>query len=517
MRLISFQKEKIQKSQDFCEQILVFEKDVPEKTKQKQMIKIHKQFGHASAENLKRLFNNAGKLDKEIIALIDKTLQGCDTCKMYRKANTKPIVGFSWATDFNQTVGMDLHQLEESVWYLHIIDEFIRFSNAIIVRNKGTSTVIKKFLQSWISIFGSPNKVFSDNGGEFESEEFKDMCENFNITFTTTPSYSPWSNDLCERHNYILTETLLKIKEEGKCDWETALAWAINAKNSFINVKGFSPYQLVFGRNVSLPSVVTDKPPALEGSTESHTVAEHLTALHSARKAFVAAESSEKIRRASRRQTRSSGMTFIQGEEVCYKRNDNPRWKGPAKVIGQDGPVVFIRHGGKHIKAHSCRVQLVKERCLKGSNEPRTYTVEKRKVTLNDIEGSNVPHTVEKRKPTINDIEGKTYEDDSDDMEGDSDICDVPDSQSAPEQSQELSTEQVQDSNIETLQRDKSNAESHQTEQARVEMPRKVISKFSNGETVTFSLNGENYTVKILNKAGKAGGKYKNTFNVEYK
>ena len=210
---------------------------------------------------------------------------------MYRKAIPKSVVGFSWATDFNQTVGMDLHQLEESVWYLHIIDEFTRFSNAIIIRNKGTSTVIKKFLQSWISIFGSPNKVFSDNGSEFESEEFKDLCENFNITFTTTHSYSPWSNGLCERHNYILTETLLKIKEEGKCDWETALAWAISAKNSLINVKGFSPYQLVFGRNVSLPSVVTDKPPALEGSTESCTVVEHLTALHSARKAFVAAES----------------------------------------------------------------------------------------------------------------------------------------------------------------------------------------------------------------------------------
>ena len=124
---------------------------------------------------------------------------------------------------------------------------------------------------------------------------------------------------------------------------------------------------------------------------------------------------------------------------------------------------------------------------------------------------------MENRKPTIHDIEGKTYEDDSDDMEGDSDICNVPDSQSGPEQSQELGTEQVQDSNIETVQGDISNAESHQTEQARVEMPRKVISKFSIGETVTFSLNGENYTVKILNRAGKAGGKYKNTFNVEYK
>ena len=70
---------------------------------------------------------------------------------------------------------------------------------------------------------------------------------------------------------------------------------------------------------------------------------------------------------------------------------------------------------------------------MKGSNEP--HTVEKRKPAINDIEGSNVPHTVEKRKATINDIEGKTYKDDSDDMEGDSDICNVPDSQSGPEQS----------------------------------------------------------------------------------
>ena len=36
----------------------------------------------------------------------------------------------------------------------------------------------------------------------------------------------------------------------------------------------------------------------------------------------------------------------------------------------------------------------------------------------------------------------------------------------------------MQDSNIETVQGDKSNAESHQTEQERAEMPRKVISKF---------------------------------------
>ena len=66
----------------------------------------------------------------------------------------------------------------------------------------------------------------------------------------------------------MLAETVLKVKEDNKCDWETALAWSVCAKNSLISSKGFSPYQLVLGRNVNLPTVLSDKLPALEGQTD---------------------------------------------------------------------------------------------------------------------------------------------------------------------------------------------------------------------------------------------------------
>ena len=32
--------------------------------------------------------------------------------------------------------------------------------------------------------------------------------------------------------------------------------------------------------------------------------------------------------------------------------------KGPAKVSGQDRPVLFLGHGARYIKSHICRVQL---------------------------------------------------------------------------------------------------------------------------------------------------------------
>ena len=77
-----------------------------------------------------------------------------------------------------------------------------------------------------------------------------------------------------ERHNFSLTEILVKTKEDNKLDWETALGWALAAINSLHNVHGYSPYQLVYGRNPNtcIPSVLTDKQPALEGCTMSDIV-----------------------------------------------------------------------------------------------------------------------------------------------------------------------------------------------------------------------------------------------------
>ena len=83
-----------------------------------------------------------------------------------------------------------------------------------------------------------------------------------------------------------------------------------------INNNGFSPSQLVFGSNTNSPSTFTDKLPALDRQLRRFTASNHITALHAARKAFVATESSEKIKRALQKQTRPSGHIYQVGEEV---------------------------------------------------------------------------------------------------------------------------------------------------------------------------------------------------------
>ena len=56
--------------------------------------------------------------------------------------------------------------------------------------------------------------MFFDNGGDFVLEEFTDFFENFNIKISTTPDESLWCNGIYERCNIMLTEILLKLKED---------------------------------------------------------------------------------------------------------------------------------------------------------------------------------------------------------------------------------------------------------------------------------------------------------------
>ena len=73
------------------------------------------------------------------------------------------------------------HELDNNLYYAHFIDHFTRLSGATIIRSKYPGIVLNKFLQHWVSLYGSPRKVLSDNGGEFNNEQFRDMEESFNI------------------------------------------------------------------------------------------------------------------------------------------------------------------------------------------------------------------------------------------------------------------------------------------------------------------------------------------------
>ena len=145
-------------------------------SEQKQTIlKLHQHFGHASTANLKKLMQNAGIKDPQVYRDMTEIVEKCDVCTRPKKTPPKPVVGMPLAEDYNHTVAVDLHQLDRNVWYFHMIDKYTRFSAAVIIRSKQASAIVDSFMNHWIAIHGPPKVVLSDNGSEFNNEEFWDV------------------------------------------------------------------------------------------------------------------------------------------------------------------------------------------------------------------------------------------------------------------------------------------------------------------------------------------------------
>ena len=214
------------------------------------------------------------------------------------------------------------------------------------------------------------------------------MNEKLGVEICTTPGEAPFSNGTVERNNKVLYESMMKTMDDCKCDMETALAWAVSAKNALQNQGGYSPNQLVFGTNVNLPSVITDLPPALESSVSSDVVRNKLNALHKARQNFIKAESSERIKRALRHNVRTySEEVFEAGDKVFYRRRAFKGWKGPGIVLGKEGNFVLLRHGNAFYRCHPCHLMKVVKHGISESNTEGNGSLKKGTLKMENHHG----------------------------------------------------------------------------------------------------------------------------------
>ncbi|XP_057305251.1 uncharacterized protein LOC130642182 [Hydractinia symbiolongicarpus] len=439
--------------------------------KMKKAMKLHRQFAHAGKDKLLKLVKDSNLYDKEFLSCIEECCNDCEICHKYKRPYSRPVVGIPLANTFNQVICMDLKVYEHNKQHiLHIIDAATRYSAGCLIKSKHKDVIVSRVFRFWIAYFGSPSTILTDNGGEFSNEVLQEMNEKLNIETKTTAGESPFSNGIVERHNKILAETMFKTIEDTKCEPDVALAWALSAKNSLQNHGGYSPNQLVFGHNVNTPTILTDHLPALEPTTSSEIVRKNLSALHKARENFIKAESSERIKRALRHNVRTySDETYLNGEKVFYKRKNTKGWKGPGVVLGQDGQMVLVRHGGNFYRVHPSDKNVID--VYDDSEDVEQYHQEQaRKVDENDQEDSGTSENeVEENRDTHKNNE--TEEDKG--SGGTSDIFRRPSTES-----------------------------------------KKVESKPKAKSYIKYNLNGRWYRARVLSAQPKRSGTYKNWVNV---
>ena len=316
-----------------------------------QVRKVHHVLGHPSRQAFVNHLTASGVNIPNLNAILNKLYKSCSTCLQFHKAHVKPKVSLPLANDFNDTITLDL-----KIWpkygkiVFYIIDAFTRFCQSHSIPDKTPETIIEKLLDNWIlNLYGAPKNILTDCGGEFYNAKFKDMAQNLNIKLYTTAAESPHQNGICER-NHALTDRIVEkmLTDDPDLEFDKALSAATFAKNSLINVNGFSPIQLVTGKSPRLPSVMDNCLPAQESVSSVKIYSDRANAIFSARKVFMEAENAKRLNQALKVKVSSPTVIYKVGDKVNYrKEGKNTPWQGPAEVIGtkNHGKTIFISHG----------------------------------------------------------------------------------------------------------------------------------------------------------------------------
>ena len=201
-----------------------------------------------------------------------------------------------------------------------------------------------------------------ENGGKFNNELLPELCEQFNISVKSTTADTAWPNGIVERHNTVLGEMINRLLLDNYSQYPIDVIGSlpVSAKNALHTCYGFSPNQLVFGSNPNLPYNLINLQPAIEDVSNTDIIVKHLNALHAARKAFIVAESNEKLHRALKAKNRvTTEITYEVGDIVYYKPNDPNKLEGPGKVIGKEDKQILLKHVGYYIRVNPCSLKLV--------------------------------------------------------------------------------------------------------------------------------------------------------------
>ena len=91
-------------------------------------------------------------------------------------------------------------------YILTVVDHFTKHVGAYAVADQEATTVARVFLDEVVSRYGVPYVLHTDQGANFESNLFKELCQMLNIKKTRTTPYHPQCDGQVERMNRTIID-----------------------------------------------------------------------------------------------------------------------------------------------------------------------------------------------------------------------------------------------------------------------------------------------------------------------
>ena len=289
---------------------------------------------------------------------VEEWCNSCIVCQERRgpqSRNVAPLMSIDTGQGPFEQLALDLVKLpvtsRGNQYALVIEDYFTKWVEAFPLQGTAAPSVAQCLLNGWISRFGCPFTILSDQGREFESNLFKALNTMLQSKKLRTTTYHPRTDGMVERSNRTLIDVLSKYGKEEP-DWDLKLPLVLFAiRTSEHSTTGFSPFALTYGREARVPWDIVYGPAPKSPMPPEEWVADRKK--HMAKVFRMVKEQTARKQMHQKqyfdKNLKGKFQTFEVGEKVMYfdpaSRSKVGKihrpWSGPTRVVGKLSDVLY--------------------------------------------------------------------------------------------------------------------------------------------------------------------------------
>ena len=302
-----------------------------------------------------------------------RTCKGCQLAAKQHKSRAPlqplPCVGEPFQKVAFDLVGPLPRTSSGHKYLLTAMCLYTKYPDAIPLKKVDNASVLDAMMQIF-SRYGMPCELLTDQGSVFTSKLTALMCTTFGISKIRTSPYHPQSDGALERWHACLKGMIKKAG--GKlCEWDQQLKYILFAYRDTPHcVTGFSPFVLMFGRDVRGPLHFL-KTSWLEEEVDMCSVGDWLTSVKMKMGEMATIVSDRELKAKASMKSfydRSASVkTFKPGDMVLVRKpvlsgKMQCAWAGPFEVEQCVSPVTYaLKLPGRANKAKVVHCNLLKE------------------------------------------------------------------------------------------------------------------------------------------------------------
>ncbi|CAG2221579.1 unnamed protein product [Mytilus edulis] len=165
-----------------------------------------------------------------------KMCQICNRLKNSSRKPTAPLVDYRVGNPMDR-IAIDIMgplpiTKNKNRYLLVIGDYFTRWMEVYPIPHQNADIIAEKLVQEFIARFGAPLEIHTDQGRNFESQLFAEVCKLLEISKTRTTAYHPSSNGMIERFNRTLAGMIKSFINSNANNWDLYINLLLSAYRS---------------------------------------------------------------------------------------------------------------------------------------------------------------------------------------------------------------------------------------------------------------------------------------------